>query len=230
MAGVGDAYIMGGSSGVSEVNIINNYFVGAPNTSPTVSTPFSRGTGTFNLYGAGNYFDNNKNGMLDGSLVPYNATGYPGLDAGNFKTTPYAYPAASPSMTAAQAYSWIMSNVGPTVPERDQVDSLIVAEVNSRGTQGRYIYRETDMPLINGGLGRVLNGTAPLDSDSDGLPDSWETSHGLNKNSAADATTISSTNPGYMNIEVYINSLVSATLFLVQQEGKTLVPLHARWP
>ncbi|OQP39202.1 hypothetical protein A4D02_17910 [Niastella koreensis] len=52
-------------------------------------------------------------------------------------------------MTAAQAYSWIVSNVGPTVPKRDQVDSLIVAEVNSRGTQGRYIYRETDNPLIN---------------------------------------------------------------------------------
>jgi len=97
----GDAYIMGGSSGISEVNIINNYFVGGPLTPPSASTPFSRGTGTFNLYGAGNYFDNNRNGTLDGTLVPYNSTGYPGLDAANFKTTPYAYPAASPSMTAA---------------------------------------------------------------------------------------------------------------------------------
>ena len=60
------------------------------------------------------------------------------------------------SMTAAQAYSYIISNVGATYPKRDQVDSLIVAEVNSRGTQGRYIYRETDMPLINGGAGRGI--------------------------------------------------------------------------
>jgi hypothetical protein len=217
----GDAYIMGGSSGVSEVNIINNYFVGGPLTPPTASTPFSRGTGTFNLYGAGNYFDNNKNGTLDGSLVPYNSTGYPGLDAGNFKTTPYSYPAASPSMTAAQAYSWIVSNVGPTVPKRDQVDSIIVAEVNSRGIQGRYIYRETDMPLINGGLGRVLGATAPLDSDADGIPDSWETSHGLNKNLKADATAFSTTNPGYLNIEVYVNSLVSGAMLIVQRSDKT---------
>jgi hypothetical protein len=227
----GDAYIMGGSSGVSEVNIINNYFVGAPNTPPTITTPFSRGTGTFNVYGAGNYFDNNKNGTLDGTLVPYNATGYPGLDAANFKTTPYAYPAASPSMTAAQAYSWIVSNVGPTVPKRDQVDSLLIVEVNSRGTQGRYMYRETDMPLINGGVGRVLNGTAPLDSDLDGMPDSWETAHGLNKNNAADAITSSSTNPGYLNIEVYINSLVASSLFLVQRAEKTpplLRPIAAK--
>jgi hypothetical protein len=217
----GDAYIMGGSSGVSEVNIINNYFVGGPLTPPTASTPFSRGTGTFNLYGAGNYFDNNKNGTLDGSLVPYNSTGYPGLDASNFKTTPYAYPAASPSMTAAQAYSWIVSNVGPTYPKRDQVDSILVAEVNSRGIQGRYIYRETDMPLINGGLGRVLNGTAPTDSDSDGIPDSWEDAHGLNKNLKADATAFSSSNPGYLNIEVYVNSLVSSSMLIVERGDKT---------
>src|SRR5687768_7974650 len=41
-----DAYIMGGSSGVSEVNIINNYFMGGPLTPPNKTTPFSRGTGT----------------------------------------------------------------------------------------------------------------------------------------------------------------------------------------
>jgi len=65
------------------------------------------------------------------------------------------------------------------------------------------------MPLINGGLGRVLGGTAPLDSDADGIPDAWETAHGLNKNNKADATAYSTTNAGYLNIEVYVNSLVS---------------------
>jgi hypothetical protein len=222
----GDAYIMGGSSGVSEVNIINNYFVSGPLTPPSAATPFSRGTGTFNLYGAGNYFDNNKNGTLDGSLVPYNSTGYPGLDAGNFKTSPFAYPAASPSMTASQAYAWIINNVGPTYPKRDQVDSLIVAEVASRGTQGRYIYRETDMPLINGGVGRVLGGTAPLDSDADGMPDAWETARGLNKNNKADATTYSTTSPGYLNIEVYVNSLVSTSGLFVQSKQHVPNPVR----
>jgi hypothetical protein len=82
------------------------------------------------------------------------------------------------------------------------------------------------MPLINGGLGRVSNGTAPLDSDSDGMPDSWETSHGLNKNLKADATTFSTMNPGYLNIEVYLNSLVSSTLFFVQRGEKTPAPLR----
>ncbi len=222
----GDGYIMGGSSGVSEVNIINNYFVGGPLTPPAATTPFSRGTGTFNLFGSGNFFDNNKNGTLDGALVPYNTTGYPGLDAGNFKTTRYAYPAANPSMTAAQAYAWIISNVGPTVPKRDQVDSLIVAEVASRGTQGWYIYRETDMPLINGGLGKVTGATAPPDSDADGIPDAWETSHGLNKNNKADATAFSTSSPGYLNIEVYVNSLVSTSTLIVQHQPAAVQPTH----
>ncbi|RYU78562.1 pectate lyase family protein, partial [Hymenobacter persicinus] len=75
----GDAYIMGGSAGVSEVNIINNYFVGGPLTPPDKTTPFSRGTGTFNLYGSGNLFDNNRNGLLDGQPVPYDTVGYPGI-------------------------------------------------------------------------------------------------------------------------------------------------------
>jgi hypothetical protein len=210
----GDAYIMGGSSGVSEVNIINNYFVGGPLTPPSATTPFSRGTGTFNLYGAGNYFDNNKNGVLDGILVSYNSTGYPGIEAGGFKTQPYPYPAASPSMSAAQAYQWVGDNVGANYPRRDQVDSLMVAEVRSRGTKGWYVYRETDLPFINGGIGKVVGATAPLDSDADGMPNAWEDARGLNKNNKQDATVRSTTNPGYLNIEVYVNSLVTPALIV----------------
>ena len=129
-------------------------------------------------------------------------------------------------MTAAQAYAWIISNVGPTVPKRDQVDSLIVAEVASRGTQGRYIYRETDMPLINGGLGKVTGAAAPPDSDADGIPDAWETSHGLNKNNKADATAFSTSSPGYLNIEVYVNSLVSTSTLIVQHRTNTVQTTH----
>lgn len=52
----GEAYIMGGdSAGPSYANIINNYFIGGPNTSTTVTTPFSVGNANFNLYGSGNF-------------------------------------------------------------------------------------------------------------------------------------------------------------------------------
>lgn len=205
----GEAYIMGGSSGVSEVNIINNYFMGGPLTPPAEATPFSRGTGSFYLYGSGNYFDNNKNGVLDGILVPYNDTGYPGIAADGFKPQAFPYPAAAPSLTAEQAYQWIIDSVGASYPRRDQLDGLLINEVASRGTQGLYVYRETDIPLSNGGAGEVFNAPAPLDSDADGMPDAWEDANGLNKNYKPDALAFSASSPEYLNIEVYINSLIN---------------------
>jgi hypothetical protein len=51
------------------------------------------------------------------------------------------------------------------------------------------------------------------------MPDTWETARGLNKNSATDATTYSTTNPGYLNIEVYVNSLGTSGL-VVQSKSK----------
>lgn len=205
----GDGYIMGGSAGVSEVNIINNYFVGGPLTPPDKSTPFSRGTETFNVFGSGNYFDNNKDGTLNGTLVPFDETGYPGIVGAGFKSEPFPYPAAAPTLTAAEAYEYVIANVGANYPRLDQVDGLLIDEVNSRGTEGMYVYRESDLPLSNGGVGDVFNAPAPLDTDSDGIPDAWEDANGLDKANAADAVAASSTAPGYLNIEVYINSLVN---------------------
>ncbi|MCC3160648.1 T9SS type A sorting domain-containing protein [Hymenobacter sp. 15J16-1T3B] len=204
----GDAYIMGGSAGVSEVNIINNYFVGGPLTPPSKTTPFSRGTGTFYLYGAGNYFDNDRDGQLNGTLVPYDTVGYPGIVGAGFRSQPFAYPAASPQMTAAQAYQHVIDSAGACYPRRDQVDGQMIAEVRSRGTQGYYVYNESDLPFANGGLGEVFSAPAPTDTDQDGLPDAWESSHGLNPTNPADAVAFSSAQPQYLNIEVYVNSLI----------------------
>jgi len=222
----GEAYIMGGSSGVSEVNIINNYFMSGPLTPPSEASPFSRGTGSFFLYGAGNYYDNNRNGILDGDEVPYNnsATGYPGIADEGFKVSPFPYPAANPTLSAAQAYDYVMNNAGSNYPRRDQVDGLLISEVASKGVDGFYVYRETDLPFSNGGVGQVFNAPAPLDSDSDGMPDAWEDANGLNKANAADAIAFSTSMPQYLNIEVYINSLTNtpALEFVKHPTGITL--------
>ena len=101
----GDAYIMGGdSAGTSDVNIINNYFIGGPNTSTSVSTPFNRGNPGFKLYGPGNYFDNNKNGILDGNVVPQDLTGFPVEDMSSILAIPYDYPMKNPILSAQQAF------------------------------------------------------------------------------------------------------------------------------
>jgi len=47
-----------------------------------------------------------------------------------------------------------------------------------------------------------------VDSDHDGMPDSYETAHGLNPNDAADRNGYASN--GYTNLENYLNGLTMA--------------------
>ncbi|KQT17511.1 pectate lyase [Chryseobacterium sp. Leaf404] len=207
----GEAYIMGGdSAGASYVNIINNYFIGGPNTSSSVTTPFSVGNANFNLYGSGNYFDNNKNGVLDGTLVPQDLTGYPVGDATAIQSTSYDYPMKNPALSAVDAYNNIIAGVGASYPKRDQVDGLMVSDLQSKGTAAAYVYVQSDLTaqygFTNGGAGHIYGAPAPLDTDNDGMPDAWETANGLNPN-VGDALNVSTTNAPYLNIEVYINGL-----------------------
>jgi len=205
----GDAYIMGGSAGVSEVNIINNYFVSGPLTPNSKTTPFSRGTGTFYLYAAGNYFDANKNGSLDGNLVPRDSIGYPGLADSNFRAQPFDYPFNQPKMSAEQAYEYALNNSGAILPVRDQVDSLMIAELKSKGTMGLYVYTETDLPLTNEGLGEYPSSSAKQDTDGDGIPDVWEEKMHLDPNNSDDALLPHEIYTNYLNIEVYLNALAN---------------------
>ncbi|MEL1254581.1 LamG-like jellyroll fold domain-containing protein [Flavobacterium sp. DGU38] len=211
----GEAYIMGGDSGgSSDVNIINNYFIGGPNTGTSATTPFNRGNANFNLYGSGNYFDNNKDGILNGTLVPYDLTGYPTGDITTILSTPYDYPMKNTTLSAEDAYNKIVASVGASYPRRDQVESLMISDLVSKGTTATYVYVQTDLTskfgFINGGAGHVYGAPAPLDTDNDGMPDAWEDANGLDKNTA-DALAVSTTNAPYLNIEVYINGLTSTT-------------------
>lgn len=207
----GEAYIMGGdSAGPSYANIINNYFIGGPNTSTTVTTPFSVGNANFNLYGSGNYFDNNRNGALDGALVPQDLTGYPVGDVAAIQSAAYDYPMKNTTVTAQTAYNNIVAKGGASYPRRDQVDQLMISDLLSKGTTATYVYVQSDLTtqfgFTNGGAGHVYGAPAPLDTDNDGMPDAWEIANGLNPN-VFDALAVSTTYAPYLNIEVYINGL-----------------------
>jgi hypothetical protein len=101
--------------------------------------------------------------------------------------------------TAAEALDQVLAKVGASSPVRDSVDARIVEQVRSK--TGKII----DSQKQAGGWPEYRGGPAPKDSDQDGMPDDWETAHGLNAKDATDAAGIARS--GYTNLEQYINSL-----------------------
>jgi len=93
----------------------------------------------------------------------------------------------------------VLAGAGATVPVRDVVDARIIANV--RNGTGHFANSQKDV----GGWPEYKAGAAPRDTDGDGIPDAWETAHGLNPKDAKDAVKMQPS--GYTAIEEYINSL-----------------------
>lgn len=114
---------------------------------------------------------------------------------------PNRYTAPTVTTTSAfTAYDQVLAKAGVRVPFFDPVDNRIVNDI--RNSTGRII----DDPSQVGGWPILAAGTAPTDSDHDGMPDTWETARGLNPNS--DDSAGDRDHDGYTNIEEYINSLM----------------------
>jgi hypothetical protein len=97
---------------------------------------------------------------------------------------------------------------GATLPERDEVDQLLVDSV--RNQSGELVTTEADLVpfgVSNDGYGTLAPGTAPPDTDGDGMPDSWEAEQQLDSADASDGND-DLNGDGYTNLEEYLNSLV----------------------
>jgi pectate lyase len=120
---------------------------------------------------------------------------------------PFDFAAMVPNWTAvtthpsSQIYDLVLEKAGAF--PRDAVTTRIVAEVKAR--TGGFGLQAGDRPadLMMG----LTPGTAPTDTDADGMPDAWETMNGLNPNMDDSATTRPS---GYTAIEDYINGVADA--------------------
>ncbi|KAI1165061.1 fibronectin [Nemania serpens] len=199
--GDGGGYIAGDSDGQSYANIINNYFISGPTTGVTA---FTRGNANFHGYVSNNFYDSNRNGVLDGTALCVKTSCYSEMD---IVSTKFAYPGPTTLRSPQDAVTYVLANVGATHPSRDGVDRRLVAEVQSWGTAGQLISDEKASPMF--GPGYVAGGARPADSDNDGIPDAWELAHGLNPADPGDAMKIGAS--GYANIEVYVNSLVPSS-------------------
>ncbi len=129
--------------------------------------------------------------------------------------------------TADVAYNRVLDFVGCS-KSRDSFDEMIISDTRNgkashtgSGLNSGFINTQDDNKPAGASSSwsawPTLNSTeAPVDTDSDGIPDEWETANGLNPNSAADGNTLNA--EGYTMLEVYMNSLV-ADITAAQNEG-----------
>ncbi len=119
--------------------------------------------------------------------------------------------ALTKEQSAEEAYETVLSKAGCSL-HRDAVDARIVEEVR----EGKYTYTGSNgskKGLIDtqsdvGGWPDLKSAEAPTDTDDDGMPDEWESAHGLDPIKYSDSKE-KSLDKNYTNLEVYLNSLVA---------------------
>lgn len=114
---------------------------------------------------------------------------------------PFAVPPVE-TWHANDAYDRVLAAAGATLPLRDSVDERIVREVME--ASGRLIDTQSDV----GGWPQLDPGAPAQDSDSDGIPDDWESAHGLDPYDQADNGKLDAS--GYTMIELWLNEIAEA--------------------
>lgn len=196
-------YDFGGTaSGLTQgrlhVNYVNNYIRSGP--SSRAPTPISvGGPSDLQFYIAGNVYDGHPTFTADNARF-FRPVEIHGQRQVHLVDRPF--PAAPVTTVSAEAaLDRVLATVGASLPKRDAVDTRLVNDVRHR--TGHIIDSQTQV----GGWPVLQSAPAPLDTDNDGMPDAWETAHGLNPRDPADANAPDRAHDGYTNIEQYINSL-----------------------
>ncbi|PUV23554.1 MULTISPECIES: polysaccharide lyase [Sphingobacterium] len=139
-----------------------------------------------------------------------------------------AFPMAPVTTLSAQdAYNYVLENVGAFLPKQDAVDTRIIKQVaenkvyyNQDKTQHGFVspYVKRRLPadsykqgiisdIAQVGGYPVYQGVPYQDADNDGIPDDVEKNMGLNPNDPSDSRKIAKN--GYANIENYLNGVVA---------------------
>ncbi len=189
--------------GFFTVNVIANYYKAGPATQggvrDRIAEPSARSANDKgSWYVADNYVD---------GYPAVTADNWQGIDGSNYTRLNAPWPAMPiHQQTPEDAYHTVLDHAGCSFPSRDAVDARIIDEVrNGTATYGDNGIITT--PSDVGGWPALRGGTAPADSDHDGMPDAWEKAHALNATDPADGPK-DRDGDGYTNVEEYLNSLV----------------------
>jgi hypothetical protein len=182
----------------------------------SAAKPFTGGNTAFRSFCQGNYYDKNKDGVLNGEEITQ--SNWSSLCSGSptFLTQRSSLHKEIVGQTSArEAYEWIVAYGGASLPARDQVDAFLIdKELKSLGVKGTIIQDERNKTQFAlGGPGTVAETqrASGWDSDGDGIPDTFEDQWNLNKNDASDAWKVADN--GYTNLENYVFSLEYPSLY-----------------
>ena len=186
--------------GFSTINMIANYYKPGPATGSGVRDRIaepSSDNGVGSWYVTNNYVN---------GYPAVTANNWLGIDGSSYVQLTSPWPAMPINeQTPADAYAAVLAHVGCSKPTRDSVDTRIINEV-ATGTATYGSNGIITFPSDVGGWPALASGTPPTDTDHDGMPDAWETAHGLNPTNAADRNSYT-LSPVYTNLEVYLNEL-----------------------
>ncbi len=201
-----------------QINIVNNYYKPGPATAKSKRNRIFAPEAGINdtHYGYGEYYVNGNFIVGDKTASKNNWAGGVQQIKKDIDPLVFSYDtirmkepfpfAELPYTDAEEAYNQVLLYAGASL-YRDAVDGRIIEEVR----KGKDTYGEKGIidsqEQVGGFPDLTQTGTTLPDSDSDGMPDEWETANGLNPDNKKDAA-LYTLSQSYTNIEVYINSLV----------------------
>lgn len=194
------------SDTTSRYNFVGNVAIVGPESGNT-GWIFKENCPDCYAYWEGNAFGENYSSIYvptdQWDLVRFNGPTEAEITA--YKARSYEIPMNSVTTTSAsQALDDVLNESGCSYPARDIIDTRIVNDVTA-GT-GSSISTTANQP--EGAWPTLTSGTAPTDTDHDGMPDTWEIANGLDETDDADRNYYDFSTD-YTNLEVYLNSLLS---------------------
>jgi hypothetical protein len=215
---------MDGGDETSMINVIANYYKAGPATNDNMRRVMARVEerdqyspgrqfepgGWFpkpnkrpgKWYVAGNFFEGEPDVTEDNWKGIRNSDREPASPLARVLTPFEAWPVAQQS--SKEAYDQVLAKAGATLPKRDAVDLRVIDTVRTgKGVTENGIVND---PQEVGGYPSYTFKPADVlvDTDGDGMPDTWETENGLDPKASSDGPD-DSDNDGYTNVEEFLN-------------------------
>lgn len=199
----------------TNINMVANYYKPGPATDPAraaeLAEPSSRGPDDKGHW----YVADN---VIEGS-PSVSANNWSGVRGSNYIQLDEPWDAMPiHQQTAQEAYESVLQHAGASLPKRDPIDSRILQEVREGTATYEGVYKTKKRVGSNseitgiidsqedvGGWPELENASAAPDTDHDGIPDAWETTHGMAPNDTNDGNQTNA--DGYTMLEQYINSI-----------------------